>query len=99
MHEMLLDNELEQIQYIASHNGTNFDLPIYKRVCEELNLEPLFLEKTHIDTSIDIPFPENISTRKLTYLAFEHGFMMQNAHRAIFDTFGCGWLLSFYKDR
>lgn len=38
-----------------------------------------------IDSSVDIDYPGQISTRKLTHLAAEHGFVNPFAHRAISD--------------
>ena len=40
---------------------------------------------TYIDSSVDVPYPENIQTRKLTHLAAEHGFVNPFAHRAVTD--------------
>ncbi len=74
---------ISHAQYVVAHNGKNFDEPFLRRVAKETEVEltPTFL----IDTSIDIPFPKRITTRKLTYLAAEHGFVNPFAHRAIFD--------------
>ena len=33
----------------------------------------------------DVPYPETIATRKLTYLAADHGIVNPFAHRALFD--------------
>jgi DNA polymerase-3 subunit epsilon len=42
-------------------------------------------EKLWIDTSADIPYPASITTRKLTHLAAEHGFVNPFPHRALTD--------------
>lgn len=41
-----------------------------------------------IDFMVDIDYPNNIATRKLTYLALEHGYVIPNAHQALSDVFG-----------
>lgn len=38
-----------------------------------------------IDTATDLPYPPTITTRKLTYLAAEHGVCVRTAHRALED--------------
>lgn len=49
-----------------------------------------------IDTCTDVPYPDHITTRKLTYLAPEHGFIVNHAHRALFDTLAMCKIASFY---
>lgn len=77
--------EIEKCDYIMAHNGTNFDFPLLK--AEWARNAPLlpFVSKPTIDTSVDIPYPEEITTRKLVHLAAEHGFVNPFAHRAVFD--------------
>lgn len=71
--------------YIVTHNGRNYDLPLFvnelKRVNElvEYNFKPV------IDTRFDIDYPEHIETRKLGYLAQELGIYAPNAHSALHD--------------
>lgn len=38
-----------------------------------------------IDSAVDVPYPETITTRKLTHLAAEHGFVNPFPHRAVTD--------------
>lgn len=69
--------------FIVAHNGIEFDRLFLEKVWGDF---PKFrLDLKWIDTSTDIPFPERISTRKLSYLAAEHGFLNPFAHRALFD--------------
>lgn len=37
------------------------------------------------DSAVDVPYPEHIETRKLVFLAAEHGFVNPFAHRAVTD--------------
>lgn len=84
----------QQADFIVAHNGTNFDKPIleaeYARACFPFPKAPW------IDTSVDVPYPEKTGTRKLTYLAAEHGFLNPFAHRAIFDVLTMTAVLSRY---
>jgi DNA polymerase III subunit epsilon len=66
-----------------AHNGIQFDRQFYLAECERLDVPAADLP--WIDTTTDLPYTDAISTRKLTYLAAEHGFLNPFAHRAIFD--------------
>jgi hypothetical protein len=50
-----------------------------------------------IDTLTDIPYPAEISTRKLSYLAADHGFINPFQHRALFDVLTMLNVLSRYE--
>lgn len=79
--------ELSDKIFVA-HNGLAFD----KRIlwAEQNRIEILDNEwcqgSTWVDTKIDIEYPEKIETRKLDFLAPQHGFLNPFAHRALFDT-------------
>lgn len=47
--------------------------------------EQPWIQLPWVDTLHDIPYPDGIGTRKLSYLAAEHGFIPMLAHRAMFD--------------
>lgn len=49
-----------------------------------------------IDTSADVDYPGHITTRKLSYLAAEHGFVNPFAHRAVFDVLTMFQVLKHY---
>lgn len=86
-----------QAEYLVAHNGTNFDRPIYNRLLGEKH--PGGGTIHWIDTSVDIPYPKNIITRKLSYLAAEHGFCNPFSHRALFDCLTMLKILSHYDFR
>lgn len=69
--------------YLVGHNALGFDRKFLNKACQQLG-KPLFQQRW-IDTTIDINFPQEIKTRKLTYLAADHHFMSPAAHRAAFD--------------
>lgn len=64
-----------------------------------------FLEKEYagiegdlwIDSSVDIDYPTNIQTRKLTHLAAEHGFVNPFAHRAMSDVLTMFQVVAHYN--
>lgn len=68
---------------VVAHNGTNFDKIVHESECARFGLTPT--EKPWIDTSVDVPYPQKVQTRKLVHLAAEHGFLNPFAHRALFD--------------
>ena len=66
--------------YVIAHNGHNFDFPML----ESNSGRPICCNR--IDTCVDIPYPQSITTRKLIYLAAEHHLPVSKpAHRAIAD--------------
>jgi len=70
-------------RYILAHNGKAFDRPMWQSNAARLGLT--LPETPWIDTDADIPYPDHIGTRKLTYLCAEHGFVNPFSHRAVFD--------------
>lgn len=71
------------IDAIIAHNGNIYDRLIYENNCKLVGEQPA--EKLWIDTSCDVPFPEAITTRKLSYLAAEHNFLNPFPHDAMSD--------------
>lgn len=78
-----LSNLAAKCQYIVAHNGNKFDKLFLERVLQQQPLPNFNLP--WIDTLTDIPYPDSIVTRKLSYLAAEHGFLNLFSHRAVFD--------------
>jgi DNA polymerase-3 subunit epsilon len=77
---------INEADAVLAHNGKNYDFPL---MVHELNrhgmgslLKPDIL---FVDSQYDVPYPKHIQTRKLEYLASEHGFLNPFAHRALFD--------------
>lgn len=74
---------------VVAHNGSGFDRPMFDaqlaRMLEAEALRSQIAALPWIDTCLDVPFPEAITTRKLVHLAAEHGFLNPFAHRAVFD--------------
>lgn len=70
---------------IVAHNGKDFD----KIVLEQEYLRHGFhqepTDKLWIDTTVDVPYPKNMETRKLEFLGPLHGFLNPYSHRALFD--------------
>lgn len=71
-------NRLEAMAEVTVAHNVAFDRPILERHG--------FRAKAWLDSVWDVPYPEGIS-RKLTYLAVEHGIpvLAANAHRALND--------------
>ena len=73
------------VDFLAAHNLHNYDLPLLKNELQRLGRDlpelPLL-----VDTRFDVPWPEHIETRKLTYLGAEFGIVSPAAHSARHDT-------------
>jgi DNA polymerase III epsilon subunit-like protein len=81
--------------FVLAHNGTNFDRPILESEMERVGA--MYKDDVAwIDTSVDLPFPKGITTRKLSYLATEHGFLNPFPHRALFDVMTMLKVVSMY---
>lgn len=74
---------LYQAEAIVAHNGNLFDKPMHENNCKRNGFDALV--KPWIDTSCDVDYPTNITTRRLSHLAADHGFLNPFAHRAVFD--------------
>lgn len=68
---------------IVAHNGNNFDKPLMENQFSKNQVA--WVNTPWLDTSVDVPYPQTIKTRKLTHLAAEHGFLNPFAHRAFAD--------------
>lgn len=79
----IVHSMLQNVTAFVAHNGTAFDSKFYKSWCARVNIEPA--SHHWIDTQNDLPYPDNIKTRKLTHLAAEHKFLNPFDHRAVFD--------------
>lgn len=84
----------QHCSHVVAHNGTGFDKPLFKAECVRHKVGEW--ERPWIDTSVDVPFPADITARKLTYLAAEHGFLNPFAHRAVFDVLTMLTVISNY---
>lgn len=85
---------LPHASHIVAHNGTNFDRPILENELRRHGLE--IPSMPWIDSSVDIDYPQNISIRKLSYLAAEHGFVNPFEHRAVSDVLTMMKIVSEY---
>lgn len=79
----------------VAHNGSVFDRKMIEP--KLFNAVGKTFETFWIDTVTDIPYPKHIQTRKLSYLASEHGFINPFPHRAVFDVLTMFKVLSHYN--
>lgn len=88
-HKFMLESFWElmgrySIDYVVAHNGRGFDFPMLNAENERHGFR--LLEKCFwLDTMTDVPYPADVSTRKLSYLATEHGLFNPYPHRAFSD--------------
>jgi DNA polymerase-3 subunit epsilon len=87
---------MEACHYAVAHNGNEFDKPFLMAECERAGMLDKLPNIPWIDTSIDVPYPDSITTRKLTYLAAEHGYVNRYQHRAVFDVLAMFAVLENY---
>lgn len=81
-------------EFLVGHNAVNFDALFLDQAYASYQMPKL--KKPWIDTMTDIPYAQDIKTRKLSYLAAEHGFINPFSHRALFDVLTTLKLLSIY---
>jgi len=74
----------EKADHVMAHNA-EFDKKFYDASVEKLGIKAVLSGNIWLDSLADVEYPKNISTRKLTHLASEHGFLNPFAHRAVFD--------------
>lgn len=89
-----LTEMVNQAEYLVGHNAVNFDALFLDQAYSSYQMPKL--KKPWIDTMTDIPYAQEIKTRKLSYLAAEHGFINPFAHRALFDVLTTLKLLAHY---
>ena len=75
----------DKTEITVAHNGNLFDRPFRREWNKRLLPQPPADDRLWIDTHVDLDYPDKVSTRRLTYLAAEHGFLNPFAHRAVFD--------------
>lgn len=86
---------LLRADYVVGHNIRKFDLPLLHEELKRNSLE-LSALPPNIDTRFDIEYPEHIDTRKLAYLASEHGIPPGLSHAALHDCHTTARLLFSY---
>lgn len=74
---------MNRADYVMAHFGNDFDQKFCRETFARLNIE--FPKTPWLDTSCDIVFPKEVTTRNLQYLAAEIGFLNPFRHRAVFD--------------
>lgn len=88
------------VSYLVGHNGRAFDRAFLRAAVARLSASrpeiDHLLALPWLDTQEDLPFPEEMKTRKLSHLAAEHGFLNPFPHRALFDVMTSLRLLSCY---
>lgn len=83
-----------KVEYMVAHNG-QFDMDFLQAAFLKSDIPIPVL--TLIDSVKDVPYPPEISTRTLRFLATEHGFMNPFPHSAIFDVFCMAKVVSHYS--
>ena len=87
---------LSRCDYVVAHNGNRFDKLFLEQEVKRAGLGELNWTKPWIDTLTDLPLPDSIRTRKLSYLAVEHQLFNPLPHRAVFDVIVMLQLFSKY---
>lgn len=95
--ELQTDLTVCGVDYLCAHNGTLFDKPFLLKKVESFREQlPEIVAAKWLDTVEDIEWPDEIGTRKLSYLAAEHGFLNPFPHAALFDVMTMLQLLDNY---
>lgn len=85
----------QKAQFLAGHNAVNFDDKFLNAAFDSYQMPKI--KTPWIDTLTDLPYPQEVKTRKLSYLASEHGFVNPFSHRALFDVLTMLKLMSHYS--
>lgn len=72
------------VDYLIAHNLHGYDYPLMQNEFKRLDVADYQLPAL-IDTRYDVPWPDHIDTRKLTYLGAEFGIVNPSAHSARHD--------------
>lgn len=88
------DNYVKACDYLCAHNAP-FDRAFIESELERANLPKW--DKTWIDTKLDLPFPDNFTSRRLNHLAAEHGFLNPFPHTALADTMTMARIMAEYS--
>lgn len=92
--EMILDHKPVAL---VGHNIVGFDMPLLTHEITRANITfPELFQIPMVDTRHDLPFEKEPSSRRLSHLISDHGFLNPYPHRAIFDVMACLKLLSCY---
>jgi len=77
-----------RVDCIVAHNGRDFDLPFLMHHIGGLSTDHWDHIKACplLDTMRDIEYPKSCKSRSLAYLCADHGFLIGNAHSALYDT-------------
>lgn len=80
------DSFISDSDYIVSHNGDAFDLPVLADAYSRCQSATNYLSDiTNIDTMTCISYPNNCKSKNLTYLQAFFGFVNPFPHRAYAD--------------
>lgn len=86
------------IDYIIGHNIRRFDLPLLENEFKRFGMDYSPIAKIDtIDTMTDLPLKYAPDSRKLKYLACDHGFVPSFQHRALFDVLTTFQILENYS--
>ena len=84
---------------MCGHNVINYDLPMIKSNIDRFPKSAYRkneINTPHIDTLTDIPYPTSQKQLSLKYLAFDHGYVIKDAHSALSDVFASAHLFFQY---
>lgn len=91
---LLRDNFVSHCDFLCAHNAP-FDRSFLEAELKRAGMDNW--DRPWIDTSVDLPFASSITTRKLTHLAAEHGFLNPFPHTALSDVLTMYRVFSNYK--
>ncbi len=86
LRDMALDFAKHACDFVAAHNGENFDKPFLRAKAKQLGAMDYFLlQAPWLDTSVDCVYPEDCRYTNLMYVAAYFGFINPFPHSALFD--------------
>lgn len=87
-------------EFIVGHNVMEYDAKVLETCLHRIHgaeiYDTRFYKLRYIDTYIDLPLAPGMQFTRLKYMAIDHGYVLNDAHTALADVFGCLHLLGRY---
>ena len=80
-----LNHYLSRSHAALGQNCLNFDKPLLEHEFKTYGLQ--LTVKPWVDIRTDLPYPTNVTSRRLGHVAVDHGVQIIGAHKALFDAF------------
>jgi len=88
---------IEKCDHVIAHNGNSFDKPMWESETERHGIA--YPDTPWLDSRVDVPYPDDFSSKRLCHLAMELGFINPFPHRALTDVLTMMKVVSHYDPK